>query len=69
MRNFFGQLLILVSPFLFGQTNDPSSVDTSGDEPLPFLNADFFADSLPKLILWKKTQWAHRDSSRSEIRL
>jgi len=47
MRNFLGHLLILVSPcFLFGQTNDPSSVDTSGEEPLPFLNADFFADSL-----------------------
>lgn len=47
MRNFLGHLLILVSPcFLFGQTNDASSVDTSGEEPLPFLNADFFADSL-----------------------
>lgn len=47
MRNFFGHLIILVSPcFVLGQTNEASSVDPSGEEPLPFLNADFFADSL-----------------------
>ena len=47
MRNFFGHLIILVSPcFVLGQTNEATAVDPSAEEPLPFLNADFFADSL-----------------------
>ena len=47
MRNFFGHLIILVSPcFVLGQTNEATAVDPSAEEPLPFLNAEFFADSL-----------------------
>ena len=39
-------LLSLLPCLLFGQVDDQDKTKGSSDEPLPFLNADFFADSL-----------------------
>ena len=39
-------LLFFVPFFVFGQESAQSSTPSPTDEPLPFLNADFFADSL-----------------------
>lgn len=39
-------LLFFVPFFVFGQESAQTSTPSSTDEPLPFLNADFFADSL-----------------------
>jgi len=43
----FSFLIFLFLPaFAFAQPADSTNASSSGDEPLPFLNADFFADSL-----------------------
>jgi hypothetical protein len=47
MSIFLRFLNILILPVvLLGQPSDPAAAESSVGEPLPFLNADFFADSL-----------------------
>ena len=47
MSIFLRFLHILILPVvLLGQPNSPAAAESSDGEPLPFLNADFFADSL-----------------------
>ena len=45
-KKFSFSIFLFLPAFAFAQPADSTSASSSGDEPLPFLNADFFADSL-----------------------
>ena len=45
-KKFSFSIFLILPAFAFAQPADSTNASSSGDEPLPFLNADFFADSL-----------------------
>ena len=45
-KKFSFSIFLFLPAFAFAQPSDSTNASSSGDEPLPFLNADFFADSL-----------------------